>query len=131
MTGPPKALSNEPKLGGSTIRKNQQRRYGAKDCDHRINEGRGIVGGVDEPQCQRAECGADRDREVVERLPSGVIATGVSTRVAFTREDVDADGAVLLARGVDADKEVMGNPVPPMFFSRDQDENRLLIVERN
>ena len=36
-------------------------------------------------------------------------------------------------RGVDVDAEVMrmGGPVPPMFFFRDQDGNRLLIVERS
>ena len=58
---------------------------------------------------------------------------GVDTRVAFTSEDVDADHASLLARGVDVDAEVMrmGDPVPPMFFFRDQDGNRLLIVERS
>jgi catechol 2,3-dioxygenase-like lactoylglutathione lyase family enzyme len=58
---------------------------------------------------------------------------GVDTRVGFTTEDVDADHASLLARGVDVDAEVMrmGDPVPPMFFFRDQDGNRLLIVERS
>ncbi len=58
--------------------------------------------------------------------------TGVDTRVAFTSEDVDADHASLEAAGVDVDAEVMrmGDPVPPMFFFRDQDGNRLLIVQR-
>jgi catechol 2,3-dioxygenase-like lactoylglutathione lyase family enzyme len=57
---------------------------------------------------------------------------GVDTRVAFTSEDVDADHASLQAAGVDVDAEVMrmGGPVPPMFFFRDQDGNRLLIVQR-
>jgi catechol 2,3-dioxygenase-like lactoylglutathione lyase family enzyme len=55
---------------------------------------------------------------------------GVETRVAFSTEDVDADHADLRARGVDTDEEVMrmGGAVPPMFFLRDQDGNRLLIV---
>jgi catechol 2,3-dioxygenase-like lactoylglutathione lyase family enzyme len=59
-------------------------------------------------------------------------STGVDTRISFTSEDVDADHADLRARGVDADPEVMrmGGPVPPMFFFRDQDGNRLLVVER-
>jgi len=58
--------------------------------------------------------------------------TGVDTRVAFTSEDVDADHESLRAAGVDVDAEVMrmGDPVPPMFFFRDQDGNRLLIVQR-
>ena len=35
------------------------------------------------------------------------------------------------ARGVDVDAEVsrMGDPVPPMFWFRDQDGNTLLLVE--
>jgi catechol 2,3-dioxygenase-like lactoylglutathione lyase family enzyme len=57
---------------------------------------------------------------------------GIDTHVAFTTEDVAADHASLLARGVETDAEVMrmGDPVPPMFFFRDQDRNRFLIVER-
>jgi catechol 2,3-dioxygenase-like lactoylglutathione lyase family enzyme len=57
--------------------------------------------------------------------------TGIDTRVAFTTEDIDADHASLKARGVDVDEEVMrmGAPVPPMFFFRDGDGNRLLLVE--
>jgi predicted enzyme related to lactoylglutathione lyase len=51
-------------------------------------------------------------------------------RFPFATEDIDADHAALQARGVDVDAEVMrmGDPVPPMFFFRDQDGNRLLIV---
>jgi catechol 2,3-dioxygenase-like lactoylglutathione lyase family enzyme len=57
-------------------------------------------------------------------------ATGIDTRLAFASEDIDADYAALKARGVDVDAEVMrmGGPVPPMFFFRDQDGNRLLLV---
>jgi catechol 2,3-dioxygenase-like lactoylglutathione lyase family enzyme len=57
-------------------------------------------------------------------------ATGIQTRVAFSTDDIDADFAALQARGVDTDPEVMrmGDPVPPMFFFRDQDANNLLIV---
>lgn len=58
--------------------------------------------------------------------------TGIDTHVAFTTEDVDADHAKLRSRGVDTDEEVMrmGGPVPPMFFFRDPDGNRFLIVEQ-
>jgi catechol 2,3-dioxygenase-like lactoylglutathione lyase family enzyme len=58
-------------------------------------------------------------------------ATGIETRVAFASADIDADHASLRERGVDVDDEVMriGGPVPPMFFFRDQDGNRLLAVE--
>ncbi len=57
--------------------------------------------------------------------------TGIETRVALSSTDIDADHAGLRARGVDVDEEVMrmGDPVPPMFFFRDQDGNSLLLVE--
>jgi catechol 2,3-dioxygenase-like lactoylglutathione lyase family enzyme len=56
---------------------------------------------------------------------------GIATRVAFSTTDIDADHADLQARGVDVDAEVMrmGDPVPPMFWFRDQDKNRYLIVQ--
>lgn len=58
--------------------------------------------------------------------------TGIDTHVSFTTDDIDADHASLRERGVDVDAEVMrmGDPVPPMFFFRDQDANRFFIVER-
>jgi hypothetical protein len=59
-------------------------------------------------------------------------STGIETRVGFTTEDADADHAQLRARGVDVDETVMrmGDPVPPMFFFRDLDGNKFMIVER-
>jgi catechol 2,3-dioxygenase-like lactoylglutathione lyase family enzyme len=56
---------------------------------------------------------------------------GVDTHVAFKSEDLDADHATLGERGVAVDAEVMrmGGPVPPMFWFRDLDGNRFLIVE--
>lgn len=79
----------------------------------------------------------------VEVAPAGATTTialmppregdpvGVETRVAFNTDDADADHASLRAQGVDVDDEVMrmGDPVPPMFFFRDQDGNTSLIVE--
>ena len=58
--------------------------------------------------------------------------TGVETGLALTTMDIDADHASLRAKGVDADPAVMrmGDPVPPMFFFRDQDQNTLFIVQR-
>jgi catechol 2,3-dioxygenase-like lactoylglutathione lyase family enzyme len=58
-------------------------------------------------------------------------AAGIQTRIALASHDVDADHASLKERGVDVDAEVMrmGDPVPPMFFFRDQDGNGLMIVE--
>jgi predicted enzyme related to lactoylglutathione lyase len=59
--------------------------------------------------------------------------TGIETRVAFTTEDADADHTNLQGRGVDVDAAVMrmGDPVPPMFFLRDPDGNRFVIIERD
>jgi catechol 2,3-dioxygenase-like lactoylglutathione lyase family enzyme len=58
---------------------------------------------------------------------------GIDTHAAFATEDIDADHASLRGSGVDVDEEVsrMGDPVPPMFFFRDQDANTLLIVQRS
>jgi catechol 2,3-dioxygenase-like lactoylglutathione lyase family enzyme len=58
--------------------------------------------------------------------------TGIQSRIGFTSEDIDADHADLQAKGVDVDPAVMrmGDPVPPMFFFRDQDGNNFLIVQR-
>lgn len=58
---------------------------------------------------------------------------GIETRVAFESDDIDSDHESLRAQGVDVDEAVMrmGDPVPPMFFFRDQDANRLLIVQRS
>jgi catechol 2,3-dioxygenase-like lactoylglutathione lyase family enzyme len=58
-------------------------------------------------------------------------AVGIETRVGFSTSDVDADHAGLRAAGVDVDAEVMrmGDPVPPMFFFRDLDGNKFMVVE--
>lgn len=59
------------------------------------------------------------------------VPAGVETGIRLLSEDADADHAALLARGVDADPEILRWPgVPPMFAFRDQDANRLEIVER-
>jgi len=60
-------------------------------------------------------------------------SAGIEARTALDSKDIDADHAALRERGVEVDAEVMrmGGPVPPMFFFRDQDGNRLLIVERS
>ena len=59
-------------------------------------------------------------------------SAGIETRVGCTTEDIDADHANLRDQGIDTDPEVMrmGDPVPPMFFFRDPDGNRFLIVQR-
>ena len=84
----------------------------------------------------------DGDRWV-EVAPAGAATTialvppgpgqtvGGPTNLGLTSEDVDADHAHLKEQGVDVDDVMrMGDPVPPMFFFRDQDANTLLIVAR-
>jgi predicted enzyme related to lactoylglutathione lyase len=60
----------------------------------------------------------------------GVLA-GVETGIRLATEDAEADHSALRARGVDVDEEIMrmGDYVPPMFYVRDPDGNRLVIVE--
>jgi catechol 2,3-dioxygenase-like lactoylglutathione lyase family enzyme len=57
---------------------------------------------------------------------------GIDLGFSLSTKDADADHAELRRRGVDVDEEVMrmGDPVPPMFFARDPDGNRLMIVQR-
>jgi catechol 2,3-dioxygenase-like lactoylglutathione lyase family enzyme len=64
--------------------------------------------------------------------PRGDSPVGVDTGIRLTTEDADADHADLVARGVDADAEVMrwGSGVPPMFSFRDPDGNTLYVVQR-
>ncbi len=93
---------------------------------------------------KRADIPFGRGERWVEVAPPGAATTlalmspregepiGIDTHVSFTTEGIDADHSDLRARGVDADEEIMrmGDPVPPMFFFRDQDGNRFFIVER-
>ena len=78
-----------------------------------------------------APAGADTTIAIVPPRPGE--PTGVQTGIALASDDVDADHAALAASGVDVDEQVsrMGDPVPPMFWFRDQDGNTLLIVQRS
>ena len=73
--------------------------------------------------------GADTSIAIVKPRPGEPV--GVETRIALSTSDIDADHADLKARGVDVDDEIMrmGDPVPPMFFFRDQDGNKLFVVQ--
>jgi catechol 2,3-dioxygenase-like lactoylglutathione lyase family enzyme len=93
---------------------------------------------------KRADIPFGHDERWVEVAPPGATTTvalvapregeptGIETRVAFTTGDADADHEQLRARGVDVDETVMrmGDPVPPMFFFRDLDGNKFMIVEQ-
>ena len=58
-------------------------------------------------------------------------SVGVPANIGLTSADVDADHAALKEQGVDVDDVMrMGDPVPPMFFMRDQDGNTLIVVEQ-
>lgn len=63
--------------------------------------------------------------------PPDTQAGGANTGIALQTDDIDADHAALKARGVDVDEEIsrMGDPVPPMFWFRDPDDNVLMIVQ--
>ena len=62
--------------------------------------------------------------------PSPKQPTGHDTGIRLVTADADAKHADLLARGVDADPEVLRWPgVPAMFAFRDPDGNTLEIVE--
>jgi catechol 2,3-dioxygenase-like lactoylglutathione lyase family enzyme len=58
---------------------------------------------------------------------------GIETRVGWATDDADVSHASLQAQGVDVDAEVMrmGDPVPPMYFFRDPDGNKFMVVERD
>ena len=66
----------------------------------------------------------------IVRPPEGKPTGNVETGIAFHTEDINGVHADLKASGVDVDDEVsvMGDPVPPMFWLRDQDGNTLMVV---
>jgi hypothetical protein len=56
---------------------------------------------------------------------------GKETGIALQTDDIEAYHAHLKARDVDVDADVsrMGDPVPPLFWFRDPEGNRLMVVE--
>ena len=61
----------------------------------------------------------------------GTTAGGKDTGVTLQTDDIDAYHAHLKDRGVDVDAEVsrFGDPVPPLFWFRDLENNTLMVVE--
>lgn len=61
-----------------------------------------------------------------EGTPTGNHETGIS----LYTEDIEGYHAELEANGVDVDPEIsrMGDPVPPIFWLRDPEGNRLMVV---
>jgi catechol 2,3-dioxygenase-like lactoylglutathione lyase family enzyme len=92
---------------------------------------------------KRADFPSGDGRRWIEVAPPGAATTialvparegapaGVDTGIRLITGNADADHAALLARGVDADPEILRWPgVPPMFSFRDQDANRLVLIQQ-
>ena len=64
-------------------------------------------------------------------VPRDAAPAGIE--VSLATHSAESDHGELLARGVDADAELieMGEGVPPMFTFRDPDGNRFRVVERD
>jgi catechol 2,3-dioxygenase-like lactoylglutathione lyase family enzyme len=63
--------------------------------------------------------------------PPGNPTGNVQTGIGLNTDDIEGVHADLKARGVDVDDEIsrMGDPVPPLFWLRDPDNNTLMVVE--
>jgi catechol 2,3-dioxygenase-like lactoylglutathione lyase family enzyme len=63
--------------------------------------------------------------------PEGTPVGNMETGIGLQTEDIGALHGELKAAGVDVDDEVsrMGDPVPPIFWLRDPEGNRLMVVE--
>lgn len=61
----------------------------------------------------------------------GEAVTPKEIGISITTADADATHAALREQGVDVDEEVsrMGDPIPPMFWFRDPEGHRLMVVE--
>jgi predicted enzyme related to lactoylglutathione lyase len=74
--------------------------------------------------------GAETGIALAPPAPGGS-AGGMQTGIALTTADIEATHAHLRGAGADVDDAIsrMGDPVPPMFWFRDPEENVLLVVE--
>jgi catechol 2,3-dioxygenase-like lactoylglutathione lyase family enzyme len=71
--------------------------------------------------------GATTSIALVEPGPDGRI--GIDSGIRLSTADAEADHAEMRARGVDADAEILRQPVP-MFTFRDFDGNTLYVVQQ-
>ena len=62
--------------------------------------------------------------------PEGKPTGNVETGIGLYAEDIDAYHAELKAGGVDVDADIsrMGDPVPPLFWLRDPENNTLMVI---
>ena len=74
--------------------------------------------------------GADTPIAICPPGPNGTVG-GKDTGISLLTDDVDAYHAQLKDRGVDVDAEVsrFGDAVPPLFWLRDPEGNKLMVVE--
>jgi predicted enzyme related to lactoylglutathione lyase len=77
-----------------------------------------------------APAGADTPIAICPPGP-GATPGGKDTGISLQTDDIDAYHARLKDRGVDVDAEVsrFGDAVPPLFWFRDPEGNRLMVVE--
>lgn len=65
--------------------------------------------------------------------PPGGSSGSHETGISLYTDDIDAYHGELKSRGADVDAEVsrMGDPVPPLFWLRDPEGNRLMVAGQN
>jgi len=63
--------------------------------------------------------------------PEGQPTGNAQTGIIFHTDDIESVHADLKAAGVDVDAQIsrMGDPVPPMFWLRDPENNVLMVAE--
>jgi predicted enzyme related to lactoylglutathione lyase len=77
-----------------------------------------------------APSGAETPIAICPPGPDGA-AGGKETGISLQTDHIDAYHAQLKARGVDVDADIsrFGEAVPPLFWFRDPEGNRLMVVE--
>jgi catechol 2,3-dioxygenase-like lactoylglutathione lyase family enzyme len=75
--------------------------------------------------------GADTTIALAPPPPNGAEPGGRETGICLQTADIDGVHAELRDKGVDVDAEIsrMGDPVPAMFWLRDNEQNVVLVVE--
>lgn len=65
--------------------------------------------------------------------PPGKPSGNAETGIGLYTDDIEGYHAQLKANGVDVDPEIsrMGDPVPPLFWLRDPDNNTLMVTGAN
>ena len=87
-------------------------------------------GNVEGRWIEVAPAGAETPIALCPPGPDNAVG-GKDTGIGLYTDDAESYRAQLEAAGVDVDAEVsrMGGPVPPLFWLRDPEGNRLMVVE--